>query len=109
MMNQLKLSFVLSASLLTFASLAQAAGTTATSTATGSGSGTHPCAAIKQACITAGFVQNEAKQGKGLWKDCVDPIIQGVPQPANSVIKLPTVDGNTHKRMQGETPDVGRR
>jgi hypothetical protein len=50
----------------------------------------HPCEVIKQACESAGFVKGEYKEGKGLWRDCIDPIIQG--KPVNSAIPLPTVD-----------------
>ena len=39
--------------------------------------GEHPCHKIETACTAAGFVKHEAKVGKGLFKDCVDPIVHG--------------------------------
>ena len=37
----------------------------------------HPCKSIIAACKAAGFVKGEYKEHKGLWKDCVDPIVGG--------------------------------
>ena len=37
----------------------------------------HPCRKIEEACKAAGFVKGEAKAGKGLFKDCVGPIVHG--------------------------------
>jgi hypothetical protein len=50
-----------------------------------------PCKQIKEACQKAGFVQGEAKQGYGLWLDCVDPIVRGTAQPASAKKPLPAV------------------
>jgi hypothetical protein len=36
-----------------------------------------PCRQITHACKSAGFVRGEAKEGKGLFKDCVQPILKG--------------------------------
>jgi hypothetical protein len=57
----------------------------------GAGQGSHPCAQIKQACEQAGFVKGDAKEGNGLWVDCIDPIMQGKPQPKKATKALPTV------------------
>jgi|GEM_PF-2622511 len=35
------------------------------------------CAAVRTACEGAGFKEGAHKQGKGLWKDCVDPVVSG--------------------------------
>lgn len=35
------------------------------------------CKRIEAACQGAGFVAGQYKKGFGLWRDCVDPIIQG--------------------------------
>ena len=37
----------------------------------------HPCAQIIKACKSAGFVKNDHKDGKGLWVDCVNKIVNG--------------------------------
>ena len=39
--------------------------------------GSGPCAQIIAACKAAGFVKGEWKEGKGLYKDCLDPILAG--------------------------------
>ncbi len=37
----------------------------------------HPCHRVEAACKAAGFARGEAKIGKGLFKDCVDPVLRG--------------------------------
>ncbi|MBO9667172.1 MAG: hypothetical protein J7501_10205 [Bdellovibrio sp.] len=37
----------------------------------------HPCKEVKTACEAAGFKQGEHKNKKGLWKDCVEPVMNG--------------------------------
>lgn len=39
--------------------------------------GDHPCQQIKAACESAGFVKGEHKEKKGLFKDCMQPIMAG--------------------------------
>lgn len=41
------------------------------------GHGDHPCKEIKEACEAAGFKKGEHKDGKGLWKDCIDKVAKG--------------------------------
>jgi len=36
-----------------------------------------PCDQITAACRAAGYKEGEAKEGEGLWYDCVDPIMKG--------------------------------
>ena len=43
-----------------------------------------PCKQIEQACEKAGFVKGEAREGYGLWVDCIDPIMKGASQPAKA-------------------------
>ena len=38
---------------------------------------THPCEKIKSACEAAGFTKGDHKDGKGLHKDCMKPIMSG--------------------------------
>lgn len=37
----------------------------------------HPCKKIEAACGAAGFVKGEWKEGKGLFKNCMQPIMAG--------------------------------
>jgi hypothetical protein len=50
-----------------------------------------PCEQIVAACTAAGFVRGEAKNGYGLWVDCIDPIMRGAKQPSNADKPLPAV------------------
>lgn len=65
-----------------------------------------PCDQIKQACTSAGFVVKEAKEGKGLWRDCVNPIIQGT-TAKKSVIALPSVDPSVVAACKAKHPKFG--
>ena len=65
-----------------------------------------PCKQIKDACTTAGFIKGEAKEGKGLWKDCVDPIMQGT-TAAKSVLPLPKVDPAVVAACKAKKPKFG--
>lgn len=37
----------------------------------------HPCKEVKAACEAAGFKKGDHKNNKGLWKDCIDPVMEG--------------------------------
>jgi hypothetical protein len=65
-----------------------------------------PCHKIKEQCQAAGFIQGDAKEGKGLWVDCVDPIIQGT-TAKKSVLPLPTVDASTIAACKKARPKFG--
>ncbi len=41
------------------------------------GAKNHPCQKVKAACEAAGFKQGGHAEQKGLWKDCVDPVMEG--------------------------------
>jgi hypothetical protein len=43
----------------------------------GHGGKDHPCQKVKAACEAAGFKKGEHANKKGLWKDCVDPVMEG--------------------------------
>jgi len=66
-----------------------------------------PCKTIHDTCTAAGFIQNDAKIGKGLWVDCIDPIMQGTAQPAKAVIKLPAVDPAVVAACKAKRPNFG--
>lgn len=50
-----------------------------------------PCEQIVAACMNAGFVRGDSREGYGLWRDCVDPIMRGTRQPAKADRPLPAV------------------
>lgn len=41
------------------------------------GKGNHPCKKIKEACEAAGYTKGDHKNKKGLFKDCMQPIMAG--------------------------------
>jgi N-acetylglucosamine-6-sulfatase len=51
-----------------------------------------PCETIIAACQSAGFVPGGARQGDGLQRDCIEPIITGAAQPSRASKPLPPVD-----------------
>jgi hypothetical protein len=65
-----------------------------------------PCTIIKEACTSAGFIQGGAKDGKGLWLDCVSPIMQGT-APKKSVLPLPKVDSAQIAACKQKHPKFG--
>jgi hypothetical protein len=66
-----------------------------------------PCKEIKEACHKAGFVYGEAKQGYGLWVDCIDPIMRGVAQPSTAKKPLPAVSADLIKACKAKHPEFG--
>lgn len=56
--------------------------------------GPGPCKQIEMDCAKAGYVVGEAKEGKGMWWDCMCPLIaQGFPEPAKNVLQVPSDAG----------------
>ncbi len=47
--------------------------------------GHHPCKEVKSACEAAGFKKGAHKDGKGLWKDCIDKVAKGETVPGVTV------------------------
>lgn len=45
----------------------------------------HPCKVIIEACKGAGFIKGGHKESKGLFKDCMGPILQGQSIPGVNV------------------------
>lgn len=66
-----------------------------------------PCKQIKDACTNAGFIKGDAKDGKGLWMDCVDPLMQGT-TAKKSVLPLPTVDPAVVTACKAKHPKFGQ-
>jgi len=70
----------------------------------------HPCKAIEEACKKAGFVRGEAKEGKGLFKNCMKPLMEG---QAVAGVSVPPAEiqacqakkaEHEHMHSQPETP-----
>jgi len=66
-----------------------------------------PCKEIKEACQKAGFVQGEAKEGYGLWVDCIDPIMRGISQPSKARKPLPAVGADLINACKAKHPNFG--
>jgi hypothetical protein len=67
-----------------------------------------PCKQIKEACETAGFTKGQAKEGNGLWVDCIDPIMSGTAQPKKATKPLPTVDAQVVAACKAKHPKFGQ-
>ena len=75
----------------------------ANNTATGAAmKGDHPCMKIKQACEAAGFVKGEAKNKKGLYVNCMKPIMSGQSVAGVSVDAATVQACQTHKESHKE-------
>ncbi len=71
------------------------------------GKGGGPCEQIVKACEGAGFVKGEAKQGYGLWVDCIDPIMQRKTTAQGATKPLPSVDPNVVSACKTKHPKFG--
>jgi hypothetical protein len=67
----------------------------------------HACQKIAQACRDAGFKKGDWKNGDGLWRDCVDPIVQGVSTVPGGTKPLPTVDAAIVADCKAHHPKFG--
>ena len=67
-----------------------------------------PCKEIKEACEKAGFVKGEAKEGYGLWVDCIDPIMKGASQPSKAKKPLPAVGADLVNACKAKHPNIGQ-
>jgi hypothetical protein len=66
-----------------------------------------PCKQIAQACQNAGFIKGDWKKGDGLWRDCVDPIMQGQTNVPGASKPLPTVDASLVAACKAKNPKFG--
>lgn len=67
-----------------------------------------PCDQIKTACTKAGFVQGGATSGTGLWRDCVQPILQGRTRSHKGTKPVPQVEPRVVAACNAENPNFGR-
>jgi hypothetical protein len=66
-----------------------------------------PCKQIAKACMDAGFKKGDWKKGDGLWRDCVDPIMQGQTTVPGATKTLPTVDASVVSACKAKHPKFG--
>jgi hypothetical protein len=67
--------------------------------------GMAPCAQIRAACEQVGFVQGGAREGTGLYFDCMRPIMLGMPQPPRASMPLPPVDPQLVAACRARNPN----
>ena len=65
------------------------------------------CKQVAQACQQAGFVKGDWKKGDGLWRDCVDPIMQGQTSVPGATKPLPAVDAKLVADCKAKHPKFG--
>jgi SPOR domain len=65
------------------------------------------CQQIRFACLNAGFVQGGAREGNGLWRDCIDPVMQGW-IPRGKRLPLPHVNPRIVAACRMNNPNFGR-
>ena len=70
--------------------------------------GRRPCVDIRAACQDAGFVKGGAREGVGLFVDCVAPIMRGTPQRPKASKPLPSVDAELVAACQARHPNFGQ-
>jgi hypothetical protein len=66
-----------------------------------------PCAAIRQVCLQAGFVQNGVRAGEGVVVDCIRPIMMGMAQRTRAAKPLPAVDPGLVEACRAQNPNFG--
>jgi endosialidase-like protein len=67
-----------------------------------------PCQRITNACKSAGFIYNSNVPGTGLVIDCIQPIAQNKPQPANAKIPLPKINPQVLDACLAANPSFGQ-
>ena len=66
-----------------------------------------PCKEIADACRGAGFIKGDWKKGDGLWRDCVDPIMQGKSSAPGGTKPLPQVNASLVSACKAKHPKYG--
>jgi len=65
------------------------------------------CQEIAEACKKAGFIKGDWKKGDGLWRDCVNPIVQGKANVPGATKPLPSVDARLVADCKAKHPKFG--
>jgi hypothetical protein len=67
-----------------------------------------PCGRILAACESAGFVRGAGREGAGLRVDCINPIMQGTPQPPRASKSLPQIEPQLVADCKASNPRFGQ-
>jgi len=65
------------------------------------------CKQIKKACKKSGFVNGGWKQGKGLWRNCINPVVQGQTAVESAFRPLPMLDAKIVDDCKSANPRFG--
>ena len=65
------------------------------------------CKQVVAACEKAGFTQRDAKNGKGLYLNCVNLIMQGQRQPEKAALSLPILNESVVIDCKKKHPKFG--
>jgi hypothetical protein len=68
----------------------------------------NPCNEVEAACRNAGFVEKGSSEGKGLWSECIEPIMQGRPQSKAAKLPLPKLDSKVVAACKAKHPTYGQ-
>ncbi len=66
------------------------------------------CVQIRSACESAGFAPGAAREGAGLWVDCIRPVVQGTPPRRSATKPLPQVDAQLVAQCKAANPGFGQ-
>jgi hypothetical protein len=66
-----------------------------------------PCKQVTTACQSAGFIKGDWKKGDGLWRDCINPIMQGQSNVPGATRSLPSVDAGVVTACKAKRPHFG--
>jgi hypothetical protein len=66
-----------------------------------------PCQQIAETCKAAGFAKGDWKDGDGLWRDCINPVFQGVTAVPGATKPLPAVDPSVVTACRAKYPTFG--
>src|SRR5438067_2418594 len=66
-----------------------------------------PCKQVEKACEGAGFIKGDWKKGDGLWRDCINPIMQGQTSVPGGTKPLPSVDSSVVAACKAKHPKFG--
>jgi len=67
-----------------------------------------PCKQVESACRSAGFHEQGEPEGKGLWVQCVTPVLEGRPAPKAAKLPLPQVDPKVVAACRADNPNFGK-
>jgi len=67
-----------------------------------------PCKQVESACRSAGFHEHGEPEGKGLWVQCVTPLLEGHPASKGTKLPLPKVDDKVLAACRADNPNFGK-